>query len=273
MRSLSPELNLAVAGPLAGFVTDGKSADVELDCRWDELADEPGGEPVFDSQGAWALFRRDGRSVFQLRTAALGAVPYTVASLTPDLSRGEVRLHRPYFSGAPLYPLAYPLDELLLSRWLARNQGVEVHASGVVDARGSGHVFLGASGAGKTTLASLWLGRPGVRVLSDDRIALRKVGSSLMMYGTPWHGTGACATPASAPLEHLYFLHKGANRRLPVRRSLAVARLFACSFPPLEDAQGLEEVLGFLDEVAGRVPCEELWFTPDASALELFEAR
>ena len=57
---------------------------------------------------------------------------------------------------------------------LACGQGLEVHAVGIVDEIGRGHLFLGHSGAGKSTTARLWLEQPEIRILSDDRIVLRR---------------------------------------------------------------------------------------------------
>ena len=61
----------------------------------------------------------------------------------------------------PIYPLHYPLDELLMVHLLARGRGVEIHGSGIVDADGYGTLFAGQSGAGKTTMSRLWLSEPG----------------------------------------------------------------------------------------------------------------
>ena len=73
-------------------------------------------------------------------------------------------------------PLEYPLDELLLQGLLARGRGAEIHACGIADGSGRGLLFVGQSGAGKTTMARLWEGERGITVLSDDRIILRRVG-------------------------------------------------------------------------------------------------
>ena len=83
-------------------------------------------------------------------------VPYKTALFVPDFSRGHVCLHRPFFADAPsVDPLEYPLDELLVISLLGQGRGVEIHGCGVVDGS-SGYLFVGQSGAGKTTIARLW---------------------------------------------------------------------------------------------------------------------
>src|SRR5207237_1133299 len=82
---------------------------------------------------------------------------------------------------ASVSPLEYPLDELLITNWLSCGRGVEVHACGLVDRESGGHLFLGHSGAGKSTTTLLWKKLRDVRVLSDDRIILRKHATDIWM--------------------------------------------------------------------------------------------
>jgi hypothetical protein len=172
-----------------------------------------------------------------------------------------------------VYSLEYPLDELLLIHLLAGGRGLEVHACGVVDSSGQGYLFAGQSGAGKTTMARLWQkaeGVQGVIVLSDDRIILRYLSGRFWIYGTPWHGEAGLASPTRAPLKAIYLLRHGpSNRLVSLRRSDAVARLLACSFPPFYHSRGLDFTLGFLEQLLEAVPGQELSFTPDESVLPL----
>jgi len=134
-------------------------------------------------------------------------------------------------------------------------------------------LFGGSSGAGKTTTARLWRRRrPGTGVLSDDRIVLRASGRGFRAHGTPWHGSGRYAQPASLALSAVFFIHH-APATTVARLSLAEAagEIFARSFPPPWDARTTSTVLGTCARVARRVPCFRLGFVPDASAVEAVE--
>ena len=129
--------------------------------------------------------------------------------------------------------MEYPLDEVLMIHRLACGYGLEVHAVGIVDEIGSGHLFLGHSGAGKSTTARLWLNQPGVQILSDDRIILRAHGDKIFMYGTPWHGDAGISSPDCAAVTNIYFLEQyGQNEILPLAPGVAAGELFARSFVP-----------------------------------------
>jgi len=270
-----PELRLEANGATKKFLIEAANPDARVRADWGNLSAESSGQKIFDSGAPWQLYCENGSYLFRLFSFSLGPIPYKVARFNRDFSQGMVSLHRPHFDPVQIiYPLEYPLDELLLINLLALDRGVEIHACGVVDSSGRGHLFVGQSEAGKTTMARLWQNVPGVTVLSDDRIILRKVNESFWMYGTPWHGEAMLASPDRAQLSRVYFLSKGTkNELLPLRKSDAAGRLFACSFPPFYSRQGVGFTLGFLTELVQSIPCYELRFLPDESVLEFLITR
>ncbi len=267
------DLVLAVDEAMARFLVPGGTPDITVTAGFSDEVEIPSGEPVFDSGGVWKLYREGTRHRFVFSSTALGPLPYKEATFESDFTSGEVTLRRTCFQPAKgLWPLEYPLDELIVQGLLARGRGAEIHACGIADASGRGLLFVGQSGAGKTTMARLWDGVRGAKVLSDDRIIVRRVGSSFTMYGTPWHGEAALAEPASAPLAGVFFLEHGAANGLhPLRGAAAATRLFACGFPPFHDRDGLDFTLSFFADLAAEVPCHELRFAPDAQVVEFVE--
>jgi hypothetical protein len=272
-----PALAVPPEGAMKQFLVDHGEPDLRLHAQWGTLEAAGGGEHLFDSGGLWRLVAANGSLRFSFTSPALGALPYKVASVDRGFTAGEVWLHQPYFSqGLPAHPLEYPLDELLFTHLLAAGRGVEVHACGVVAPNGQGYLFVGQSGAGKTTMARLWQkakpdgGTGGVMILSDDRIILRKIDETIWMYGTPWHGEGEFSSPDRAPLKGVYLLRHGqSNKLVSLRPSDAAARLLACSFPPFYHSGGLDFTLGFFDQLVEAVPCHELCFTPDERVVAL----
>jgi hypothetical protein len=165
-----------------------------------------------------------------------------------------------------LNPLEFPIDEILINALLARRRGIELHACGVI-AGGSGLLFIGNSGDGKTTTARLWQSEAD-EIVSDDRVIVRADGDGWEMYGTPWHGEAEICSPSHAPLRRIYVLHKSERNGItPLGAAESVARLFSCAFPPFHDPRGLATVVDTLGALVESVPVARLSFLNDPSAV------
>jgi hypothetical protein len=234
----------------------------------------PTRQPLFHSGGLWSLYeeRRDNCEGFRLsfQRPFPGEIPYKSAWFDRNFESGRLLLSRQFFSDdGPIYPMEYPLDEVLMIHRLACGYGLEVHAVGIVDEIGRGHLFLGHSGAGKSTTARLWLKYPKVQILSDDRIILRAHGEKIFMYGTPWHGDAGISSPDCAAVTNIYFLEQyGRNEILPLAPGVAAGELFARSFVPRHGAESLNFSLGFMERVTRQIPCNIFRFLPQQSAVE-----
>ncbi len=200
IHSADPTLQFETQGVMKDFLAAEDQPDGQASATWSDLSQMSLGTEVFDSGALWQLHRSNGSYLYAFTSSAFGPIPYKVASFDPSFTSGEVYLHRPYFESKPaLYPLEYPLDELWMVNLLGQGRGAEIHGCGVVDAQGKGHLFVGQSGAGKSTMARLWEPRKGIQILSDDRIVLRQADQELWMYGTP----GTARRDSAAPLEPL----------------------------------------------------------------------
>ena len=246
------------------------TCDIELDIAWADRLELPEGEPSFVSGGLWSAYASSIGTKFFFSSPAVGEAPYKAAWFDPRFERGHVVLSRSAIPvGQPIFPLEYPLDELVTMHRLALGEGIELHALGLADEDGSGYLFLGHSGAGKSTTARLWLSQPGVRLLSDDRIILREHDGEFWMYGTPWHGDAGIASPGRARLSRIFVLEQApVDQLVPLGQSQAAAELFARTFVPFYLKSGIQFSLGFLDQVTRSVPCSTFRFTPTASAVE-----
>ena len=271
IQSTDPTLQFETQGVMKAFLATEDQPDAQASATWSDLSQMSLGQKVFDSGALWQLYRRHGSYLYAFTSPVFGSVPYKVASFDSSFTSGEVYLHRPYFeSKKALYPLEYPLDELWMVNLLGQGRGAEIHGCGVVDADGKGHLFVGQSGAGKSTMARLWEFKRGIQILSDDRIVLRWANQKLWMYGTPWHGEAGFSSKDRAPLSRIYFLrHAQKNELLPQRPAQAVGQLFTCSFPPFYNPEALDFTLGFFEKVVQSVPCFELKFLQDKKVIEL----
>ncbi len=247
----------------APFIEDGPP-DVRLRLHRGGF-DGDRGERIFTCPPVWSLYRGNGSLVIEIFHDLPGLGMERTLVLGPSPESADL-----YFSGASgrfTDPFFGPVLEILMVHHLARERGVILHGCGIVKGE-SGILFIGESGAGKSTLANLWQRETGIDALSDDRIIVRKEGGGLRMYGTPWHGEGRFASPGSARLERVFFLRHGRGNE--VRRiggAGALSQLLCCSFPPHWDAAGMGFTLDLFGSLASHVPCAELAFRPDGSAI------
>jgi hypothetical protein len=265
LRSQDRELKIGVKGAMKKFLVAESHPDVMVQAKFGDLSDENRGKKLFDSGSLWQLYQENGAYLFQFISPIFGSLPYKAARFNPDFTFGEVYLDYQFFKGErSINPLDYPLDELLIVNSLAQGRGVEIHACGILVSQSRGYLFVGQSGAGKTTMAKLWEDESGVQVLSDDRIILRKIGDTIWMYGTPWHGEAMLASPIRVPLGRIYFLEKGEKNELfSLKPPNSITRLFACSFPTFYNRNALNFTLSFLEELVKTVPAYELRFKPE----------
>jgi hypothetical protein len=257
--------------PFLQASTHDRACDIEMDVYWADLLQNPAQVPDFVSGGLWSAYVSSSGTQFYFSSAAVSTVPYKAAWFDPTFSRGHVVLNRSAFlPGAPVYPLEYPLDELAMMHRLGLGDGLEVHALGLADEDGSGYLFLGHSGAGKSTTANLWKQQPGVRLLSDDRIILREQNGQILMYGTPWHGDAGVASSDSAPLSAIFLLEQAPTDELiPLAQPKAAAELFARAFVPHYLKSAMQYSLDFADQITRSVPNSTFRFTPTLNAVEV----
>lgn len=247
-----------------------RGGDIRLDYVEARPPEPAPSDLLFESGGVWRVHRHEGGLLYTFRTPRLRPSLYKAVQIDDALTRGRLFFPPPERGRRPRFAPDYPLDELLFQHRLTRDGGLEVHACGLFVGRRLA-LFCGQSGAGKSTTARLWRRhRPATRILSDDRIVLREQGARLLGYGTPWHGDGGFARNERGELGAIFFLKHArstASRRLPTAE--AAALLLARSFPPPWDALAMGRALELCGRAASRVPCIELRFRPDRTAVDV----
>ena len=233
-----------------------------VDGTWPELK---GLTKAFDSTSWWSLFDAPGVRVVSFFSPQAPFAENRRAVLSPDFRSGTIYCRNKMDQG---FPLSYPLEELIFINVLPSYDGVIIHSCGAGDARGA-YLFVGVSGAGKSTMSKVLMKGTDWKILSDDRIILRKIDGGIRMFGTPWHGEVDVCENMGLPLRRIYFLKKapanGAVRWAPAQ---AATHLLARSFPPFWDAAGMERTTQLCIDIALAVPCYELSFLPNATVLD-----
>jgi hypothetical protein len=271
IRIASESYNDVALDPLlASFRCLTDCPDIDLQVEWTPSLFVPSGCKLFDSGSIWRLYERGDGLQFDFSAPAFGGMPYKRLLVDHGFRYATLQMNEACFADARVspYPLEYPLDELLVTHRLTQERAIELHSCGIVAGEVS-NLFVGHSGAGKSTTSRLWAARPGVNVLSDDRIILRHHSGRILMYGTPWHGEAAFALPASTPLARIFVIEHGHGNVLTrLSPSQAVAELYARSFVPFHRHEYVESALEFLHEVVDSVPVYRYAFEPDERAVE-----
>jgi len=158
-------------------------------------------------------------------------------------------------------PLEYPLDGLILYYLTVIHNDILIHASGV-DYNGTGYLFSGVSGKGKTTMARLWDGY-GAKVIHDDRLIIRKHDSGYQMYNTPVYTDDE---PRRSSLSKIFLIEHGtANDLIRLKGAVAASMLIANCIQHNWGQEIITRLLSSLTSLCETIPVMKLSFTPDIS--------
>jgi len=150
----------------------------------------------------------------------------------------------------------YALDSLLrmlLSWALLPQEGFLIHAATVVR-NGKAFVFVGRSGAGKSTVASL---SPQGSVLTDEISLLKRVDGEWQAFGTPfWGEFRAEGSNTSAPLSGIFRLAQSTENRIETLRPAQLLKsLLPCvlffSSEPRDHHRLLQILAAASEEISG----------------------
>ena len=164
----------------------------------------------------------------------------------------------------------YDLDSLLrvlLSVVLLPRCGFLLHAATVVR-DGKAYVFMGRSGAGKSTVASL---SPPGSVLTDEISLLRCFQGTWRAYGTPfWGEFRAEGQNCSAPLASVHELVQSPrNAKEPLTAKQALGALLGNTLFFTAAREPRQNLLGILLDLIRSVPVHRLQFRRDTSFWEV----
>ncbi len=262
IAGFSPAQDQKIPDAYLPFLDEGK---IDLSIRF--IRGEPKiklAKKQFASPPIWTLYNSNRTRIIRIYEKMPGQERIIV--LPPGLNSAD--LYFPIETDTAVDPFSGPTLELLMINYLAQGRGVIIHACGI-EIDGRGILFMGQSGAGKSTMANLCNSEDGIEILSDDRIIVRKTADEFWMYGTPWHGESQFVSARGVKIKKVYFLrHAAKNEIHSLNGVVSVQQLLQCSFPPLWDSEGIEFTLDLFSELSARVPCFQLDFKPDRSTID-----
>lgn len=150
---------------------------------------------------------------------------------------------------------------------LAAFDGLLLHAS-LIDFDGSGILFVGNSGIGKTTQAELWHRHLGADILNGDKALVRLVDGTWYAYGLPWRGSSPYCINRRVPLKAIVALGQAPDNRI-VSLPEPAARVLPHVFLPVWDSAAAAMALENASELLETVPCWQLQCRPDEDAVQL----
>ena len=270
--SADPSQRFEIPSPYDKFISNGKEPDAMLKAHF-EIPSVELGKEMFSSD-CWGLYANNGFRVFKLAPKMWGPLPIRLGVFNPDFRNGDIYSRDDYQEGYETdngkhsFPFSYPMDEIVVINILSQASGFVSHACGI-SYRDRGYLFVGQSGAGKSTIADLWQRKSEVKILSDDRIVIRRQNGKLFAYGTPWHGEGKFFSTEKSKLERIFFLKQGKKNEVKMLNPVdAASRLFVCSFPTFYDATGMGNILDLINRIAVEIECYEVSFVPNMSITE-----
>jgi hypothetical protein len=174
--SADREVDVALLPSLEPFRMQRGLPDLRVRVTWTDLLTAEPRLPLFDSGTTWKAFEAENGLQFDFVSPRLGDQPYKRLRVDRRFGLAILQMSRESFLNFPrnAEPLEYPLDELLIMHRLTQEQAIELHGTGIVRGNGQANLFIGHSGAGKSTTTRLWTAVEDVEVLSDDRIIVRR---------------------------------------------------------------------------------------------------
>jgi hypothetical protein len=164
----------------------------------------------------------------------------------------------------------FPTDQVYIAQLLANRKGLYLH-SGAVILEGAGLMFIGHSGAGKSTTINML--KDKAEVLCDDRNIVRQQHDGFYVYGTWSHGEIPLISPSSAPLKAILFIKQSNNNRLiPLTDRKEIRhRLLTYIIRPFLTADWWDKSIAIIEDIAEQIPCYEMEFDKSGDIVPILE--
>jgi len=239
-----------------------------------DLTDQNLGNEIFRSP-PWAVYEKNGSWTYvSIGTGEKNFKPMQIGIFKKKYSENIIfnnsKMEEIFRRGdSPVISLL-PSDQLILAQVFARRKACYFHSSGIIY-NNSGHLFMGHSGAGKSTITT-YLSKE-VEILCDDRNIVRSEENGFRVYGSWSHGDLSEVSPNSAPLKSIFFLVQAEKNRIePIEdKKIVVSKLLAFLVKPLQVSSWWEKTLDVIEKIVEEVPCYYLHFRRDSDVKNILK--
>lgn len=215
-----------------------------------------------NDMGHIRLYSVGGGYLVELCSAFGGACHRMLAS--PDFSRVCAYVR---WEDACVGLVVSSFVRIAYSQAVLGHGAVSLHAAAVCHA-GRAYLFMGRSGTGKSTHASLWLKHiAGAELLNDDNPTVRIVGGEAVAYGTPWSGKTPCYRQLAFPIDGIVRLVQAPSNRFKLLEDIdAFIAIYPGCSVIAEDMALCNGLYDTLVSLAGLVRVGTLECLPDREA-------
>ena len=223
----------------------------------------------------WAVYRKENGWVYLgIVEEGKGERVYRVGIFNKDYTRGMIY-------GSPIEAEAgsetgksalslFPTDQVWIAPLLADRNAFYLHSSAAI-INGKGLIFVGHSGAGKSTTLRMLEGR--AEILCDDRNILRRWDCGWKVHGTWSHGELPYVSSSSAPLHSVLILTKDTCNRIErITDKMGVWKLLLTTIvKPVVTSEWWQKELDAMEKLIDEVPVYRMHFDKSGEILEVLE--
>ena len=142
---------------------------------------------------------------------------------------------------------------------LLKFDGLMLHAS-CIEKDGMAYLFSAKSGVGKSTHTDLWIKTfDNVRMINDDKPAIRYMNGRFYACGTPFSGKHDKSINCSVPIRAIIFIERAKKNRIERLTPDKAIPLFLSQTVRPVNAEYMSLVLELLDRILREIPIYKLY--------------
>ncbi len=192
----------------------------------------------------------------------------------PDISinvtQNDIKACQKRYPALSVESAEYLASGIKFYRQLLNYDGFMIHSS-AIEYNGKAYMFSAPCGTGKSTHTEYWikkLGEENVRIINDDKPAVRLMNDVFYCCGTPWSGKHDLSNDIIVPVGALVFIERSeVNNIRKIKPGELLKRFFPQTIRPLEP-ENMGKLLDLFEKMTQQVPVYILGAENDIKAAE-----